>query len=112
MQFLIYGTEQNPETSAPPSPELMAELGKFMEEAVKAGVVVTTGGLQPTGTRAQLSGGKLTVTDGPFIEAKELIAGFAVIQVNSKEEAVEWATRFRKIIGEGESEIVQVFGPA
>ena len=112
MQFLIYGTEPNPESSAPPSPELMAELGKFMEEAVKAGVVLTTGGLQPTGTRVRLSGGKLTVTDGPFIEAKELIAGFAVIQVSSKEEAIEWATRFRKVIGEGESEIVQLFGPA
>lgn len=112
MQFLIYGTEQNPDPNTPPGPELMAEVGKFMEEAVKAGVVVTTGGLQPTGTRVQLSGGKVTVTDGPFIEAKELIAGFAVIQVNSKEEAVEWATRFRKILGEGESEIVQVFGPA
>jgi hypothetical protein len=52
------------------------------------------------------------VTDGPFIEAKELIAGFAVIRVNSKEEAIEWTTRFRKVIGEGESEVVQLFGPA
>jgi hypothetical protein len=111
MQFLIYGTEQDPESSNPPSPEQMAEMGKFMEEALKAGVVVTTGGLQPTGTRIRLSGEKVTVTDGPFIEAKELIAGFAVIQVDSKEEAIEWATRFRKILGEGESEIVQVFGP-
>ena len=112
MQFLIYSTEQNPQASTVPSPELMAEIGKFMEEAVKAGVLVTTGGLPPTGTRVRLSSGKLTVTNGPFIEAKELIAGFAVIQVKSKEEAIEWAKGFRKIIGEGESEIVQVFGPA
>lgn len=112
MQFLIYGTEQNPQMSTPPSPELMAEMGKFMEEAIKAGVVIATGGLQPTGTRLRLSDGKMTVTDGPFIEAKELIAGFAVIQVKSKEDAIEWAKRFRMIIGEGESEIVQVFGPA
>lgn len=112
MQFLIYSTEQSPQASSAPSPELMAEIGKFMEEAIKAGVLVTTGGLPPTGTRVRLSGGSLTVTDGPFIEAKELIAGFAVIQVKSKEEAIEWAKGFRKIIGEGETEIVQVFGPA
>jgi hypothetical protein len=112
MQFLVYGTEQNPETSAPPSAEQMAEMGKFMEEALKAGVVISTGGLQPTGTRIRLSGGQLTVTDGPFIEAKELIAGFAIIEVSSREEAIGWASRFRKILGEGESEIVQVFGPA
>jgi hypothetical protein len=112
MQFLIYGTEQGPETSTPPSPEIMAELGQFMQDAVKAGVVVATGGLQPKGTRVRLSGGKLSVTDGPFIEAKELIAGFAVIEVASKEEAIEWASRFRRILGEGESEIVQVFGSA
>ena len=112
MQFLIYSTEQSPEASASPTPEVMAEIWNFLEEAVKAGVVVTTGGLLPTGTRVRLSDGKLTVTDGPFIEVKELIAGFAVIQVKSKEEAIEWAKGFRKIIGEGETEIVQVFGPA
>jgi hypothetical protein len=89
----------------------MAEIGKFMQEAAKAGVLVTTGGLPQTGTRVRLSGEKLTVTDGPFIEAKELIAGFAVIQVKSKVEAIEWAKGFRKIIGEGESEIVQIYGP-
>jgi len=112
MQFLIYSTEQSPQASSAPSPELMAEIGKFMEEAIKAGVLVTAGGLPPTGTRVRFSGGNLTVTDGPFIEAKELIAGFAVIQVKSKEEAIEWAKGFRKIIGEGETEIVQVFGSA
>jgi hypothetical protein len=112
MQFLIYGTGENPETSAPPSAEMMAELGQFMQEAIKAGVIVATGGLQPKGTRVRLSGGKLSVTDGPFIEAKELIAGFAVIEVESREAAIEWASRFRRILGDGESEIVQVFGSA
>jgi hypothetical protein len=111
MQFLVYDTNQNPEASAPPSPELLAEMGKFIEEATKAGVVVTTGALQPKGTRLRLSGGKFTVTDGPFIEVKELMGGFAVIQVNSLDEAIEWSKRFRKIVGDGESEIVQVFGP-
>jgi len=111
MQFLVYGTNQNPEEGAPPSPEMMAEMGKFIDEATKAGMVVTTGALQPTGTRLQLAGGKFTVTDGPFIEAKELLGGFAVIRAQSLEEAIEWCKRFRMIVGDGESEIVRVFGP-
>jgi hypothetical protein len=111
MQFLIYDPSPNLEASAPPSPELMAEMGQFIGEAIQAGVVVTTGALKPTGTRLQLAGEKFTVTDGPFIEAKELTAGFAVIQVNSLEEAIEWSKRFRAIIGDGVSEIVQLFGP-
>ena len=111
MQFLVYDPNPNPETGAPPSPELMAEMGKFIEEATKAGVVVTTGALQPKGTRLRLAGGKFTVTDGPFIEAKELTGGFAVIKVESLEEAIEWSKRFRAIVGDGESEIVQLFGP-
>jgi hypothetical protein len=111
MQFLVYGTDQN-DAASPPSPEMLAEIGKFTEEAIKAGVVVVTGALQPTGTRLQRTGGKFTVTDGPFIEAKELTGGFAVIQANSLEEAIEWSKRFRNIVGDGESEIVRVFGPA
>ena len=111
MQFLIYDTNQNPEAIAPPSPELMAEMGQFIAEATRAGVVVATGALQPNGTRLQLTGGKFTVTDGPFIEPKELLGGFAVIQVKSLDEAIEWSKRFRKIVGDGESEIVRVFGP-
>ena len=111
MQFLVYDTNQNPEAGAAPTPELMAEMGTFIDEATKAGVVVTTGALQPKGTRLQLTGGKFTVTDGPFIEVKELMGGFAVIQTQSLEEAIEWCKRFRKIVGDGESEIVQLLGP-
>jgi hypothetical protein len=110
MQFLMYSTDAM-DDAAPPSPEMLAEIGAFMEEAFKAGVIVTTGTLQPKGTRIKLSDGKVNVTDGPFIEAKELLGGFAVIQVDTKEEAIEWATRFRKIVGEGETEVVQLFGP-
>ena len=111
MQFLIYATEQPADTGAPPSPEMLAQLGKLTEDSKKAGVLVTTGGLNSKGTRVRLSGGKFSVTDGPFIEAKELMGGFAVIQVKSLEEAVAWAKRFRTIVGDGESEIVQIFGP-
>ena len=111
MQFLVYDPNANTQPATPPSPELMAEMGKFIGEAMKAGVVVTTGALQAKGTRLRLSGGKFTVTDGPFIELKELMGGWAVLQVKSLEEAIEWSKRFRKIVGEGETEIVQIFGP-
>ena len=111
MQFLIYDPHYNPEAATPPSPELMAEMGNFIGEAMQAGVLVATGALQPKGTRLRLSGGKFTVTDGPFIELKELLGGFAVIRVKSLDEAIEWSKRFRKIVGDGESEIVPLFGP-
>ena len=110
MQFLVYDPNPDP-NAAPPTPEMMAEMGQFIDEATKAGVVVTTGALQPTGTRLRLAGGAFTVTDGPFIEVKELTGGFAVIQTNTLEEAIEWCKRFRKIVGDGESEIVQLMGP-
>src|SRR5947199_9114869 len=93
MQFLVYDSNQNPEAGASPSPELLAEMGKFIEEATKAGVVVTTGALQPQGTRLQLAAGKFTVTDGTFIEEKELMGGFAVIKVTSLGEAIERCRR-------------------
>jgi hypothetical protein len=111
MKFLVYDPNFNPETAAPPTPEMMAEMGNFIVEATQAGVVLATGGLQPTGTRLKLANGKFTVTDGPFIELKELLAGWALIETKSLDEAVEWCKRFRKIVGDGETEIVQVFGP-
>ena len=109
MQFFMYSTDPNP--PAPPTPELMAEMGNFVQESIKAGVMVATGGLAAKGTRVSLADGKYSVTDGPFIEAKELMGGFAVIQVKTLEEAIGWAKRFRDIVGEGTSEIVQIFGP-
>ncbi|HXW01710.1 MAG TPA: YciI family protein [Anaerolineae bacterium] len=114
MQFLAYDPHydpDSPEAAVPPSPELMAEMGQFIGEAMQAGVLVTTGTLQRKGTRLQLSGGKFTVTDGPFIELKELLGGWAVLQVKSLDEAIEWCKRFRQIVGDGETEIVQLLGP-
>ena len=78
---------------------------------MQAGKIVTTGAGMPTGTRLKLADGKFSVTDGPFIELKELTAGFAVIQADSLEEAIEWCKRFRQIVGDGESEIVRIMGP-
>jgi hypothetical protein len=114
MQFLAYDPHfdpDSPEAATPPSPELMEEMGKFIGEAMQAGVLVTTGTLQRNGTRLRLSDGKFTVTDGPFIELKELLGGWAVLNVNSLDEAIEWSKRFLQIIGSGETEIVQVLGP-
>jgi hypothetical protein len=96
------------ESNVPPSPEHIAEMGKFIGELAQAGVLLATDGLQSSakGARVRISDdGKFTVTDGPFTETKELIGGFAIIQVGSKEEAIELTKRFLSVMGEGESEI-------
>jgi hypothetical protein len=108
MQFFLYSTEPPRQLST----EAMAELGKFMEEAGTSGVLVAGGGLPRTSTRLRLSGGKVSITDGPFIEGKEVIPGFSIIQVNSKEEALDWVTRMRRIYGDGEVRIAQMSGPS
>ncbi|KAB8182003.1 YciI family protein [Microbispora catharanthi] len=97
--------------SRTPDAAMMAEMGAFIEEMTKAGVLLATGGLEPGGLRMISSGGEITVTDGPFTEAKEAIVSFALIEARSREEAVELARRFWKIVGDGESAIQQVFGP-
>ena len=111
MRFMVMhkSNEQN-EAGVPPSKELIEEMGKLMEETAKAGVLLAAEGVHASskGARLQFSGGKRTVIDGPFAEAKELIAGFAIIEVSSKEEAIEWATRFAHVIGDVEIEIRQV----
>lgn len=111
MQFLVYDPHFDPAQAKMPDPETMRKLGEFTQNAVKSGVVVATGGLAPKGKRLKLSDGKFTVTDGPFIEVKELMGGWAVLRANSLDEVVEWCKQFRSLIGDGETEIVQVFGP-
>ena len=98
------------EAGVPPSQEQQAEMGKFIGEMAKAGVLLATDGLQSSskGARVRLSGGKLAVTDGPFTETKELIAGFAIVEAKSKAEAIELAERFLKVAGDGETEIRQM----
>jgi hypothetical protein len=105
------------EKSGPPPKELMDAIWKLGEEGTKAGVLVETGGLLPTalGAKVKLSGGKITVSDGPFAEAKEVIGGYAVYSVKSKQEAVEWARKFLQVHKEnwkgweGEVELRQIF---
>jgi hypothetical protein len=109
MRYLLYEIE-NPNANVPPSPELMAEMGKLIEDTTRAGILLATGGLGDKSTHVRTSGGKVTVLDGPFTETKELTGGFALIEVKSKEEAIEWAKRFRKIVGDGESIVQEIFG--
>jgi hypothetical protein len=89
----------------------MDEMGKFIEESFKSGILLSTEGCLPSalGARVRLSGGDYTVTDGPFSEAKELIGGFALIQTASKQEAIDVAKRFLQVAGEGETEIRQLY---
>jgi hypothetical protein len=115
MRFMIM--VKSAENVGPPPPALMAAIAKLGEEAMRAGVMVETGGLLPSamGARVRLSKGNLTVTDGPFIESKELIGGYAVYQLKSKKEAIEWTSRFMQQHNEhwpgweGEAEIRQIF---
>jgi hypothetical protein len=112
MRFMgLLKADKHSEAGVPPSKELMEKMGKFMEEITKAGVLLATDGLQPSskGARVRLAGGKVTVTDGPFTESKELIASYALFQVKSMAEAIEWTTRFLKVLGEGECEIRPLF---
>ena len=94
----------------PPDEQLFAEMGRFVEELTRAGVLLATGGLD-RGTHVTASGGNITLTDGPFTESKEVIVSFALIEVRSKDEALELARRFWKMVGDGEGDIRQVFGP-
>ncbi len=111
---LVKATEDS-ETGVRPDPKLLSEMGKFNEELAKAGVLLAAEGLQPSskGARIHFSGPKRTVTDGPFTETKELIAGFWLWQVKSKEEAIEWVKRCpNPFEGESEIEIRQLFEPS
>jgi hypothetical protein len=114
MRFmLIVKASKDSEAGVMPTEELLLAMGRYNDELMKAGVLLATDGLQPSskGSRVKFSGGKITVTDGPFTETKELIAGFWLVQVRSKEEAIEWVKRCPAPMpgGEGEIEIRQVF---
>ncbi|MDB5309474.1 MAG: PhnB protein [Gemmataceae bacterium] len=113
MRFMIIiKADKNTEAGVLPDEKLLTEMGKFNEELVKAGVMLAGEGLHPSskGARVKFSGDKRTVVDGPFTEAKELIAGFWLWQVKSKDEAIEWVKRCPSPLqGEAEIEIRQVF---
>jgi hypothetical protein len=110
MRFMaIYKTQ---ERSSPPTQEEMARMGEFTAEQTRAGILISSGGCLPSalGARVRASNGKLGVTDGPFTETKELIAGFAILECKSKADAIENAKRFLKVArGDGECEVRQMF---
>src|SRR4029434_705284 len=113
MRFMIIvKATKDSEAGVMPSQKLLAEMGKYNEELVKAGIMLAGEGLHPSskGARVKFAGSKRTVTDGPFSETKELIAGFWLWQVKSREEAIEWVKRCpNPHEGESEIEIRQVF---
>jgi hypothetical protein len=113
MRFMILlKADKTTEAGVLPSQDLLAAMGKYNEELAKAGVLLAGEGLQPSsqGARVKFQGAKRTVIDGPFSETKELIAGFWLLQVKSKEEAIDWVKRCpNPLEGEAEIEIRQVF---
>jgi hypothetical protein len=117
MRFMMI--VKHAEKQGPPPKQLMDAIAKLAEEAAKAGTMLGSGGLGPTalGARVRLSGSQVTVTDGPFTEAKEIVGGYAQFELKSKEEAVESAVRFMELHKkywpgwEGETEVRQMFGP-
>jgi hypothetical protein len=108
LYLCIYKTA---ETGVAPSAEHMAAMGQLIDEMTRKGVLVSTQGCLPSslGFRVRRAGERVTVTDGPFTETKELIGGFALINVKSKDEALEWTKRFLAVAGDGESEVRQIW---
>jgi hypothetical protein len=98
------------ESDRGPTQEEMETMGKLIDDMSKAGVLLSFAGCEAsaTGVRVSIDGGKFTVTDGPFPETKELIAGFCMLQVKSKAEAIEWTKRFLTATGEGRSEVLRI----
>lgn len=119
MKYLSFIRHSETYRETPPPPALMEAMGKFVEKSMKDGTLVDTGGLLPSteGLRVRLAKGKITVTDGPFIESKEVIGGWAILNAKSKAEAVRIATEFMELHRkhwpgfEGESEVRPMFDP-
>jgi hypothetical protein len=111
LRFLsMHKMDERAENEAPPDPGLMAKMGALVDEMTKAGVLQATGGLASTkkGARIRFGGGKHTVIDGPFAESKELIAGYAIVDLPSKAAAIEWAIRFGDVVKVNEVEVRQM----
>jgi hypothetical protein len=119
MKYLTFIRHSESYRESPPPPALMEAMGKFVERSLKDGTLVDTGGLLPSkdGARVRLANGKIIVTDGPFVETKEIIGGWAILKVDSKAEAIRIATEFMELHRkywpgfEGESEVRPMFDP-
>jgi len=99
------------ERNTPPSQEEMNRMGKLIEEGMRGGWLMATEGCLPSalGARVRSTNGKVSVTDGPFTESKEVVGGFAILRANSKEEAIQLAKDFLKVVGDGECELRQMY---
>lgn len=108
--LMVHRLDERKPGAFSPSPEVFAEVGKLIEEMTKAGVMLAGEGVLPSASGAivRYEGDKRTVIDGPFTEAKEVIAGFAILDVRSKEEAIEWGHRFAAVIGDVEVEVRRI----
>jgi hypothetical protein len=111
MRFISLFTHEP--TGQPPTQELMTEMGKLIEEGMKAGWLLGTEGVQwgSAGTKVRAVRGEVTITDGPFTEAKEAIGGYALLAAKSKDEAIALCRRFLKVAGDGQCELHQLFDP-
>jgi len=114
MRFLALYTPDKKRGGVPVSEEHQAEMGRFIDESMRTGVLVATGGLLPSSkgellVRSTL--GTITVTDGPFAEAKEFVGGFALLEVKSREEVIECTKKFLAIAGDGQTELHQIMEP-
>jgi|SRR4051812_43220747 hypothetical protein len=109
MRFISLFTHEP--TNVPPSPQMMDRMGKLIEEGMKAGWLITTEGIQfgVVGTRVHSAGGQVTVTDGPFTEAKEVIGGYALLEAPSKPAAIELCRKFLTVAGDGTCEVHQLY---
>ncbi|MFI6598852.1 YciI family protein [Nonomuraea sp. NPDC050536] len=105
MRFLLTSVSEKRTDEA-----LHIEMGKFIQELTQAGVLIATGGMELGGSVLKSAGGEFSVIDGPFAEAKEMAGGFALIEVGSKEEALELSRRFFAVIGDGEGRMQQIYG--
>jgi hypothetical protein len=113
MRFLGYTMGDDSMFGETPSPEMFEKMDAFIGEATKAGVILATGGMAPIadGIQVTLADGEFTVVDGPFAEAKELVGGWALMEVRDRDEAIEWTKRFLAVGGGGQTRLREVFGP-
>jgi hypothetical protein len=119
MKYLCFIRHSEKYRESPPPPALMEAMGKFVQQSKQDGTLVDTGGLLPSkdGARVRLAGGRISVTDGPFIDSKEIIGGWAILEADSKAEAMRVATEFMELHRkhwpsfEGESEVRPMFDP-
>jgi hypothetical protein len=114
MRFLCIYRPETPETNTPPSAEEQAAMGQLIGDMAKAGVLLGVEGCLPSsfGTRVRLDSGTFCSTDGPFTDATQLVAGFCLLQVKTKAEAIEWTKRFLALVKHGESEVRQLHDAA